>query len=151
MKRPFKSPGAIVDKVKEGRYSPVKAILYGLLISVVLASLISMVESIIFSIVTEAEPGSESGSAAALANSVTFLTINVAVYSLIMYYAGTVVKKYTPSHGAKFGAIVSTLTFVIYVFLFIGSNSFSEFPDWYNIAVFTSIIVALNYGSKRKI
>ena len=68
-----------------------------------------------------------------------------------MYYAGTVVKKFTPSQEAKFGAIVSTLTFLIYVLLFIGSNSFSEFPVWYNVAVFTSIVVALNYGAKHKI
>ena len=151
MKGIFRPPVTTVNTVKEGDYSPVKAILYGLLISVVLASLVSMIESIIFSILTEAELGIESQSVTALANSVTFLTINVAVYSLIMYYAGTVVKKFTPSQEAKFGAIVSTMTFVIYFFLFIGSDSFSEFPAWYNVAVFTSIIVALNYGAKRKI
>ena len=147
MKGIFRPP---VDTLKENEYSPVKAILYGLLISVVMGSLASMIESIIFSILTEAELGSKSQSVTALANSVTFLTINVAVYSLIMYYAGTVVKKYTPSHETKFGAIVSTLTFLIYVLLFIGSNSFSEFPVWYNVAVFTSIVVGLNYGVNRK-
>ena len=58
--------------MKENEYSPAKGILYGLLISVVLASFVSMIESIIFSILTKAELGSESQSVTALANSVIF-------------------------------------------------------------------------------
>ena len=72
MKEIFRPPISTSDTIKKGKYSPVKAILYGLLISVVLASLVSMIESIIFSILTKAELGSESQSVTALANSVIF-------------------------------------------------------------------------------
>ena len=150
MKGIFSSPGSTAEKSKEGQYSPVKAIVYGLLVSVVLASLVSMIGSIIFAVLTEVELGSESKSADALANSITFLSINVVLYSLIMYYAGTVVKKYASSKETKFGVIVSTLTFIIYVLLFYGSNSFTEFPVWYNAAVFLAMVSAINYGTKSK-
>ena len=151
MKEIFSSPVSTEEKSKEDKYSPVKAIVYGLLVSVVLTSLVSMIESIIFAVLTEVELGSESKSADALANSITFLSINVVLYSLIMYYAGTVVKKYALSKEAIFGAIVSLITFIIYILLFIGSNSFTEFPVWYNVAVFLAIVVALNYGAKSKV
>jgi hypothetical protein len=97
MKDVNQSPVSTGNKVKKEVYSPPKAIAYGLLISVVLASLVSMTESIIFAILTEPELGSESRSVAAL------------------------------------------------------SNTFLEFPVWYNISVFLTIIVALNFGARRRI
>lgn len=145
------SPVSTGGKVEREVYSPPKAIAYGLLISVVLASLVSMLGSIVFAILAEPELGSESRSVAALSDSIVFLIVNVSLYTLIMYYAGSVVKRYAASREVGFGAIVSALTVTIYIFLFMASNTFSEFPVWYNISVFLTIVVALNFGARRRI
>ena len=112
MKELDASIGAVGDDVKAEGFSPVKAIGYGLLVSVVLASTVSMVESVVFAVLTAPSLGDERKFVGFFSNSMLFLMINVFLYCLIMYYAGKVVKQHAPSKEVKFGILVSVLTFL---------------------------------------
>ena len=129
-------------------FSPVKAIVYGLCISIILASIASIIESIAFGFALGLDFTDESAFESALADSIVFMTFDIAMSALICFFAGKTVGKRVQGQEAKYGAIVSLLTISIYLPLFIISDAFTIWPIWYNFFSFAVVLSAIYFGAK---
>lgn len=146
----YKSPDSDVDMNSGNKFKPVKAILLGLLISVILVMIVSVIESIVFAIALGADLTNESSLNEVLTNSKLFLVTDLVLTALILFFAGVVVRKYTPNKEVLFGLILSSLTLAIYLPLALSSNTFSDYPLWYNILTLIIIYAAVFMGAKPR-
>jgi len=129
-------------------FSPAKAIIYGLCISVILTSIASMIEGIAFGFVLGVDFSDESAFESALANSMVFMVFDIAMSALILFFAGKSVGKRVQGQEAKYGVIVYLLTFAIYLPLFIISDAFTIWPIWYNFISLIVVLSAIYFGAK---
>jgi len=131
----------------ERQLKPINAICYGLLISIVLTTIVSIVEALIFGIIVATTEGVEKLSADFIAHNPVFLFIDLIVTFACLFYAGKVTGKYAFGQELKFGLIVAVMTITIYILIYSTMDS-STYPIWYNIASFASVFVAILAGAK---
>lgn len=144
----YKTPEAVLNTSENIVFSPFKAIMFGLCISIILASIVSMIESIAFGIVLGVDFNDQSSFESALANSTVFLVVDIVVSSFILFFAGKSVGRRVPGKEEKYGIIVSLLTLFIYLPLYVVSDAFSVWPIWYNLMSLTVVLSAIYFGAK---
>jgi hypothetical protein len=146
----YKTPQADVDVVVGRAYQPVKALVLGLLVSVVLALVVSIIETIAVAIAFGLDLTKESELMALVSRNITFMLFDLLVTALIMFFAGSVVGRYTPGKEVKFGLILSVLTLAVFVPMSLISNSYAQYPLWYHAVSVASIFIAIYLGARPR-
>ena len=146
----YKTPASDLEEGQQRAIKPVKAIVYGLLISIVLTSIASMLEGIIFGIALGVNLQDEAQFTSVLANNLGFLLFDLIMTFALLYYAGTRARKYAPSKEVFYGVVLAVITFAIYLLIFVLSDSFSLYPLWYNLLSLIVVFTAILYGAKPK-
>ncbi len=144
----YKTPDTDSSKPESPQFKPINAICYGLLISVVLTMLVSMVEVMIFAIIVATTQGSENISADFMADNSLFLIIDLIVTFGCLFFAGKMTGKYAVGQELKFGLIVASLTLLIYVLIYFSIDATASYPVWYDLMTYINIFVAILWGAK---
>ncbi len=144
----YKSPKSELHTQENNAFSPAKAIIWGLLISIIFTNVISVIESIAFAAALGADFSDESSFESTLVNSNLFLIVDVLVSTVILFIAGRSVGKRVPGKEGKYGAIVSIIAFSIYLALFSIGKSFSTWPIWYSFLSLFLIPLSIYLGAK---
>lgn len=144
----YKTPDSNTEKPENLQFKPVNAICYGLLISVVLTMIVSMVEVMVFAAIIAATQGVENISADFFAENSLFLTIDLIVTLGCLFYAGKITGKYAFGQELKFGFIVALLTLLIYALIYFSIESTENYPIWYDLITFINIFVGILWGAK---
>ena len=153
----YKTPEADVELVVEKKLQPFKAIIYGLLVSVVLIVIASGIQGVAFTLINfEDVMAFESPEDAKnyFTGNLSFLIIDIVVSFFILYFAGTRVRKYAQGQEIKYALVLSVLTFLIHLTFFIYKNSISDYPLWYNASLLLIIFIGIFCGArpeKRKV
>lgn len=146
----YKAPDSDLTTNHKRPFKPVKAILYGLSISIILTTIVSVIALVIFGFVSGVDFTNEDTFNLLYTNNL-FMFIDVILTVWVLYFSGTVVGKYTPGKEVVFAIIVSVLTLIIFAALFLMTESFSTYPIWYNLSSFVVIPVGIYFGAKSKI
>ena len=146
----YKSPESDVEIESNSDFKPIRAIIYGLLVSIVLVMFVSIIESIVFAIALGADLTSEAAVTAALSNSSLYLTVDLVIMALILFFAGRVVRKYTPRKEILFGLVLTFITLGVYILLVISAETYLKYPIWYNVFSVVVIFSAISYGAKPR-
>lgn len=144
----YKTPKADLSAKGEKQFKPVRAVLFGLGISIILASAISTIYGIVLALALGLDFSNQEAFESELTNNLLFQIGDVVISGLILYFAGRVVGKRTPGKEVKYGIIVSTITFAIYLPLFFATDTFSVWPLWYNLLGIFVIFFAIILGAK---
>lgn len=144
----YKTPESDVELNPGRDFKPIKAIILGLLVSVVLSFVVSIIEGVIAGIILRVDLFSEHDLDAALSQNTTFLLTDVLITALLLFFAGRVVRKYTPRKEILFGFILSCLTFAVFLPIALSSNTFTTYPLWYNAASLLVIFVGVYLGAR---
>ena len=145
----YKTPESDLIVDENRIYSPIKAVVYGLCVSIILVNIVSLIEVIIFGAITGLDFSDENTVEAALSNSSIFMVSDIVVSALVLFFAGIVIGKHVPGKESKFGIIVSIITVVIYFPLFFVSDAFVIWPFWYNFFGMLAVS-AIYFGAKSK-
>lgn len=146
----YKPPESNVD-IKTGRpFKPVMAILLGLLVSVVLATIVSTIEVFVAAMIAGISLLDDKALLALTEKNTTFQLVDTIISLLVFYFAGRIVRKYTPHKEILYGSILSVITFAILLYMTIATNAFSTSPTWYNIASFIAIFAGIFLGAKPR-
>ena len=147
----YKTPDADVELVEEKKPQPFKAIIYGRLVSVVLIVIASGIQGVAFTLINfEDVMAFESPEDAKnyFTGNLSFLIIDIVVSFLILYFAGTRVRKYARGQEIKYALVLSVLTFLIHLTFFIYKNSFFDYPLWYNASLLLIIFMGIFGGAR---
>ena len=147
----YKTPEADLATSKAPVFKPVKAILYGLSVSIILAFIVGIIESVLFGIVMGVDMADEGAFSSALASSTAFLAGDTILSALVLYFAGKVVAKHVPGKEIKYGMILTILTLAIYLPIFVATDSYSIYPIWYNLIAFVVIVLAIYLGAISRV
>jgi len=147
----YKTPEADLTTVDKQAFKPVKAILYGLCVSIILASIVAIIEGILFGLALGVDFTNEGALELALNNSTAFLIGDTILSALVLYFAGRVVGKYAPGKETKYGVILTIITLTIYLPILIATDSFSIYPIWYNSISIVVIVFAIYLGAKSRV
>ncbi|MGD8885841.1 MAG: hypothetical protein PVF34_09465 [Gammaproteobacteria bacterium] len=144
---PYKTPDAALETDSDNPHQPVRAVIYGLCISIILVTLASIVEGIGFGIALGVDLSDQAGFKAMLATSTAFMVTDILVSSVLFYWAGRVVGKRVPGKELKYGIIVTLLTLAIFLPLIIDSDTFDHYPLWYNLVSIIVFLVVIPLGA----
>jgi type III secretory pathway component EscS len=144
----YKAPDSNNQTPQTRQLKPINAICYGLLISVALTTIVSIVEGIIFGIIVAITQGAEKLSADFIAENSLFLAIDLIVTFVCLFYAGKITGKYASGQELKFGLIVALITSAFYILIYSTMDITAAYPIWYNLASFVIIFVAILLGAK---
>lgn len=145
----YKTPEADVEIETGRKFKPIKAIILGLLVSVVLSTIVSMVEVIVGAMIFGVNLHNQESINAMLNTNTKFQIIDTAITLLVMFFAGSVVGKYAVGKEILFGLIVASITFGIALYIAIHSGGLSTGPEWYNVTSFLIIFIGIYFGSRR--
>jgi hypothetical protein len=144
----YKTPDSSNQEPENRQCKPINAICYGLLISIVLTMIVSIIEVMIFAIIIAVTQGSENISADFMTGNSLFLIIDLIVTFGCLFYAGKITGKYAFGQELKFGLIVALLTLLIYVLIYFTIDSTENYPVWYDLMTYINIFVAILWGAK---
>jgi hypothetical protein len=149
----YKTPESNLELPQQRPFKPIKALVFGLLVSVGLMFLISTVLSIIFyllNIDVIEKFADESEITLFVSRNIPYLISDLIASFAVLYFSGTIVRKYAVGYELKFAVILSLLTFAA-LLLFVGMDDTEEdFPMWYSVASFASIFVGIILGARAK-
>lgn len=141
----YKSPKADVSDNKK-EFAPVKAVLLGLLVAIIVSSVASFIEVIIYVLFLDLDI-TQANLEAELSNNIFFLVTDTLITGLIFFWAGRIVGNRTAGKELLYGLVVASLSFIIMLPLFITSNAFSVWPLWYNLSAFILLFIGTMVGS----
>lgn len=144
----YKTPSSNLDIKLERPFQPIKALVIGLLISVVLATLLSTVIFVAMAI-NKNVLLSGGSSWNELLTSTTYLLIDLCTTFIMLYFAGYMTSKYTPNQEIKYAMILSSINFVIYFPFLIFSEE--KMAIWYIVLSTFSIFIAIYMGASSRI
>ncbi len=146
----YKTPESELDIETTAKFKPIKAIVFGLLVSVVLLMFIGIIEGFVAAFLFGFNLEDMKNITTTLSNSTTYLIADLLITSVILFYAGRVVRKYAPHKEMLFAVIVTILTAAIYIPLGISANSFSIYPVWYSILSTIIVFGAIILGARPR-
>jgi len=147
----YQTPNSHLTIDNKRPFKPVKAVLYGLSISLFLTTLVSTIFVVALGIISGADMSNENSVNALFASNPLFMFIDLALCGWILYFAGSVVGKHTRGKEIKYAIIISVLLLIIITLLFVLTEYFSTYPMWYNLSSFIIIPVGIYFGAKSKI
>lgn len=144
---PYQTPDANLATTEQRPFQPVKAVLLGLCVSVIVAGLASMIEGVIFGVVMGANLMDQTNFETILVNSTGYLLTDVLMSALIFFWAGRVVGKRVPGKELIFGIVVTVLTLAIFTPLSIGVFTSQLYPIWYKGVSIVVVVGAIPLGA----
>ena len=146
----YKTPESELDIETTAKFRPVKAIVFGLLVSVVLLMFIGIIEGFVAAFLLGFNLEDMKNINTILSNNTAYLIADLLITSVILFYAGRVVRKYAPRKEMMFAVIVTILTSAIYIPLGISANSYSIDPVWYSIVSTILLFGAIIIGARPR-
>jgi hypothetical protein len=149
----YKTPESNLELPPPKLFKPVKALVYGLLVSVGLLLIVSALEIFVFALIhREQIAGIASGSEihTFFSNNNVFLVVDICISFAVLYFAGTIIRKYAVGYEFKFGVILALLTLCVHLLFYKMNSASSAYPFWYDAAGFLSIFVAIILGGRQK-
>lgn len=147
----YKAPEAELTTSKDLPFRPVKALSLGLLIIVVLGSVVSLVEGVVFAFILGANLADERSFEAALAGSHVFLMIDIVLTGLLLFWGGRITAKHVPGKEMKYGMILIAISLSIYTLFYVSIDSLSAYPMWYNVASYLVTVLGIYLGARSKV
>lgn len=130
--------------------SPAKAVIYGLLITLVLRLLASTLIGTIVAETSGVDFEDAHAINTALAGNMVFLVTDLLVAGLLMFFAGTIIYRYASPDHIKIAMVVVVITVLVYFYLLLSSGSFDVYPLWYNAVLFFIVVAGIVAGAKRQ-
>ncbi|WP_062064576.1 hypothetical protein [Cellvibrio sp. OA-2007] len=149
----YKTPESNLELPAQALFKPVKALVYGFLISVVLLLVVSALELFVFALMNRehiASLANEGEINAFFSQHILFLVVDIIVSFAVLYFAGTVIRKYAVGYELKFGFVLALLTLGVHLVLFNVNDASDNYPFWYNAAGLISIFAAILLGARAK-
>ena len=143
----YKTPESELINDNNRPYKPIKGVLIGLIYTIVLATIISMIWLFAFGAILGFDltsPNLESE----MANSTPYMISDAIVSAILLFLGGRAVGKRTPGKELKFGVILAIITAIIYLILMIATESLKTFPLIYILMTFVITAIVVPYGSK---
>lgn len=130
-------------------FSPIMAAIYGLLITLVLRTVISVIAGTIIAETSGVDFDDASAINAILAASLTFLITDLVLTAALMLWAGRVIRRYSDPIHLKIGLLVSAVTVAVYFYINYASGVFATYPLWYNVGLLVVVVAGILIGCKR--
>ncbi len=149
----YKTPESNLELPPQRLFKPVKALVYGLLVSVGLLLVVSALELFAFAMMNRehiANLANENEIHAFFSKNSVFLVVDMCVSFAVLYFSGTIIRKYAVGYEFKFGVILSLLTLCVHLLFFSMNDASDSYPFWYNAAGLMSIFVAILLGARAK-
>ncbi|HEY0893668.1 MAG TPA: hypothetical protein VGE32_11475, partial [Cellvibrio sp.] len=149
----YKTPESNLELPPQKVFKPIKALVYGLLVSVGLLFVVSALEFFAFAFMNREQIASftsEQEINAFFSSSSVFLVVDICMSFAVLYLAGTIIRKYAVGYELKFGVILALVTFCVHLLFYKMNDPRSTFPFWYDAAGFISIFAAILLGSRAK-
>ena len=147
----YQAPNSDLTTDNKKPFKPVKAVLYGLSISLFLTTVVSTIVFVSLGIINGVDMSNEDALNTLFASNPLFMFVDVVLTGWILYFAGSVVGKHTRGKEIKYAIIVSVLLLIIITPILFLTESFSTYPIWYNLSSFIIIPVGIYFGAKSKI
>jgi len=144
----YKAPKSDLTTNEKMPSKPVKAILFGLSVSIILTMIVSVIIGIGFGFLAGINFENENEFETMLTTNPAYMILDIIITASILYLAGTVVRKYAPEKELIFGTILTVLTLLIIAYMFYAFGSFTTYPLWYSVATLLIIPVSILYGSR---
>lgn len=126
---------------------PVRAIIYGLLISIIGVGIFSMVITVGFIILNQVDPTNQEAIRSVVSSSPIFMVLDLIGSLLILVVAGKVVAKYAPVKTMMFSIMVTAVVVLVYGSSMVMNQSFSAYPIWYSFAIGISMLLGIPLGA----
>lgn len=145
----YKPPDSKLIRSGDIEIKPLKAILIGLIFTVILAIMLSSVIMVITAL-SLGIPITNEGLEKQLAQAPLFLLLDVVVSLLFLYLSGFVAAKYVPTQETKYGLILGIITIILYIAFFMQADAFEQYPQWYILISLSGIMPAIYLGAKKR-
>lgn len=132
-------------------FSPLMATIYGLLITLVLRTIISVIAGTIIAETSGVDFDDANAINAILAASLTFLITDLILTAVLMYWAGRVVRRYSEPSQLKIGWLVTVVTVAVYFMINYTSGVFTTYPFWYNVCLLVVVVAGIFAGCKKPV
>lgn len=132
-------------------FSPVMAAIYGLLITLVLRTIISVIVGTIVAETSGVDFDDAHAINAILAASFTFLIADLVITAALMFWAGRVVRRYSEPLHIKIGLLVMVVTVAVYFTINYTSGAFATYPLWYNVCLLIVVVAGIFIGCKKPV
>jgi multidrug transporter EmrE-like cation transporter len=150
----YKTPESDVDTSTEPTVKPVRSILYGVLISIVIWGFISVLWVVIFGAINGINVTHETEVIEAVSKNILYLVIDLILFAFVLFFAGKITAKYAPKKELKYGIILSLIMLAFYFYAFIVANNAAEantgYPVWYKTTALILSVVAIMCGAKSR-
>lgn len=149
----YKTPESNLDPTSGRIFKPVKALTYGLFVSLGILLIASNIVGIIFLLLNRESISSltnEREIQLFLANNIPFLLVDFFMSVAILFYAGTRIRRFACNQEIKYGFILASITFTILLAVYLVEKSYEIYPLWYSFIVFSSTFIAILLGAKPK-
>lgn len=127
-------------------HKPVLGIVIGLLTAVVVSTITSIIIAILFTLVLKLDPKSPQF-LSILYENYSYLIVELAVSTVVLFFAGRSVGKRTPGKELKYGLVLSVLILVLYILSELLLGNGIRYPTWYVVLSFSIFFVAIPYGA----
>ena len=146
----YKTPSANLTPPQQIPFKPVKAILIGLLYTIVLMLFVSSVLLVTFIFILDLNNADPTVYETVIPKSVSYLITDILISFVILYLAGRAACKHAPNQEIKYGLILSVLTLLIYVPFSYSGDTISNYPLWYILISLANVFIAIYFGAKSR-
>lgn len=143
----YRTPASGLHTENQRVSKPISGILIGLCFTILLTTLTSSIMAVVFAASLDAGVTIENLNSEIAKNSI-YLLADLAVSSIVIFFAGRAIGKRTPGKEIHYGIILSVITLLIYLPMFWYTNALITYPIWYNLLVLFSLFLILPLGAK---
>lgn len=145
----YKAPESDLLRSDDIEIKPIKSILVGLTLTIIVVSIVSSIIMIVAALLLGLDITNDEVMQQ-LTEETGLLLVDVIISFGLLFLSGYYAAKYVPTKEIKYGVILATLTLAIYIVLFILSDTFSLFPLWYNLLSLLIVVLAIVFGAKLR-
>lgn len=143
----YEPPQSDLSVSNGGKFKPVKAIILGLLMVIVVSNIASVLLFVGFGLI-EGIDLTDDAAITRLSRHNVFLAIDFVASVIIFYVSGQIVASNTRGKEYKFAILLALITLGIYLPVFIVSDALESYSFLYNLLVLISIPAAILFGAR---
>lgn len=147
----YKTPSANLNTPHPVPFKPVKAIVIGMLYTIVLMLFVSSILLVAFIFVLGLNNADPTVYETVIPKSTSYLITDILFSFAILYLAGRMACKHTPNQEIKYGFILSVLTLIIYIPFSYSGDTISHYPLWYILVSLANVFIAIYLGAKSRL
>ncbi len=144
----YKTPDSNVNTSYKRPFKPIKAVLLGLSISIILLIIVSVVFAVLFSISVGVDFNEVDAFEKLVTTHTPYLILDLLLSAVLYYFSGIVVGKNTPEKEYKYAIIVSIVTLTFFIIINVISDTGSQMPLWSEILNYLIVPVAILSGAR---